>query len=434
MNPIHRPGRSSPWIAALYAICMAMLTACQGIGLRSGLPPVVIEGQAQLRATHTLLPTRTFRPPEALPATYTPAPALSRPSLTPAPALPELLAGFPLFDGAAIDPAATVASSNSAGIAIPTNKTPGELAAFYEKSLKSAGWMLRYAEGSPLGGFVQEWRKDKFFLTVEYHFPDGQPMVNADVRAIDANQALALLLGFPLPNGTEVVNKVGSTIELDVPQDLKSTAEFFKTQIDAFNWRLEIIKSTGWCGSRGCQEAALQATQTAGQGTTQAVNQPLAGLEPLPTADARKAEYYRVSLPDRTQAEITLLPHRDHTRVYIHVNFADIRRSGMPVPAYPKAAITGVMPGVAMFEVKAEIKDVIKFYEDGLAWLNWQAMPFTVNTEAMYTRSWQKDPHRVISLSLSASKGIVYGQLTCVTCTDPYFLIPTATPTAAPSK
>jgi hypothetical protein len=87
-----------------------------------------------------------------------------------------------------------------------------------------------------------------------------------------------------------------------------------------------------------------------------------------------------------------------------------------------------------MFEVKADIKDVIKFYEDGMAGLGWEALDFTIHQSNMYSRSWRKNPRRGVTLSLSASKGIVYGQLNCVVCRDPKFVIPSSTPTAAPSK
>jgi hypothetical protein len=396
------------------------LAGCQA--LAEGLPAVFNRPAA---ITDTPSPTDTPRILTPLPATYTPVVEQPQPTRTPEQGLPEILVDFPLLDGSQVIAEETQGDASSAVMNIRTSKSPGELNVFYKKALQEKGWTLRYAEGNAVGGFLQEWKKEQLRLTVEYHFSAGKPVVSVDARAVDSNQALSLLLGFPLPNGTEVLRTEGSAIELYVPQDLKTTVDFFRKQVLAEKWRFEEMKSTGWCGSRGCQEVLEESFRV------------LATLEPTPTADnAQKLAVYQVTMPDRTQAEITFLPQRAHTRVYIKVHFLDFTRSGIQVSLYPGATITGILTGVAMFETTDNMKAVVAYYEDKMAGMGWEAHNFTVNQPDMYTRSWTKKPNRVVTLSLSTvkGKGIVRGTLNCSTCKDPYFVIPSSTPSPAPSR
>lgn len=400
-------------------LLLAALAGCQGIS--RDITAIFA------RPTEVFVPRPTRAAPtlEPLPATYTPDTRLPSPTPTPQPARPvppPLISDFPLVEGAQIVPEETRGDADRAAMLLHAGKSPGELAALYRQALEERGWTLRYTEGNAVGGFVQEWKKDRLLMTVEYHFRDGRPAVSVDARLVDSNRALALLLGFPLPNGSEVLDARGSAIELYVPLDLKTTVDFFKKQIVAERWRLEKIKPTGWCGSRGCQEAS--------QGAFQAP----ANLEPTPTPDKRAAEYYRATMPDFTEAEITFLPQRDHTRVYIQIHFLDLRRSYIPVALYPRATITAIQAGVAMFETADPLKDVIKFYEGELAGLGWEPLEFSINQPDRYSRSWGRKPNRAVSLTLSVEKGVVYGQLTCSTCIDPYFVIPSSTPSPAPSR
>jgi hypothetical protein len=400
-------------------LLLAALAGCQGIS--RDITAIFA------RPTEVFIPRPTRAAPtlEPLPATYTPDTRLPSPTPTPQPARPvppPLISDFPLVEGAQIVPEETRGDADRAAMLLHAGKSPGELAALYRQALEERGWTLRYTEGNAVGGFVQEWKKDRLLMTVEYHFRDGRPAVSVDARLVDSNRALALLLGFPLPNGSEVLDARGSAIELYVPLDLKTTVDFFKKQIVAERWRLEKIKPTGWCGSRGCQEAS--------QGAFKAP----ANLEPTPTPDKRAAEYYRATMPDFTEAEITFLPQRDHTRVYIQIHFLDLRRSYIPVALYPRATITAIQAGVAMFETADPLKDVIKFYEGELAGLGWEPLEFSINQPDRYSRSWGRKPNRAVSLTLSVEKGVVYGQLTCSTCIDPYFVIPSSTPSPAPSR
>ncbi len=418
MKHTHGPARFRLGAITLLAILVMMLAACQGIP--AGLPFLSRAPTATVRpvSTNTPRPTETLPINEALPATFTPGPAIISRKPTQKAALPALLADFPLFSEAPVLTDDGYAFENSAGVTIRAAKSPGELDAFYRKALPAKGWLLRYAEGNAVGGFVQEWRKDQSFLTVEYHFAAGQPVVSADLRVIDSKQALVPLMGFPLPNGTIVTRSSGAAVELFVPLEYDATIDFFRQQVAALHWRFDERKPTDWCGSQGCQETPP------GQ-----VN---VSLEPLPTPDSRKTQYYRIALPDYTRADITFLPHGADTRVYININFKNLARSGIPVAVYPDATVTGIMPGVAMFEVKADIKDVIKFYEDGMAGLGWKEYEYnSLDKPDMYVRHWQKNSYRGVTLSLSTKKGKVYGTLTCTACRDP---LPTTAPTAAPSK
>ncbi len=402
-------------------LLMVALAGCQGIP-RDIAAIFATPTSAAVIVPHPSRAARTLAP---LPPTYTPDTRLPSPTPTPQPARlvpPPLISDFPLVEGAQIVPEETRGDAISAAMLLHAGKGPGELAALYRQALEQKGWTLRYAEGNAVGGFVQEWKKDRLLMTVEYHFRDSRPVVSVDGRLVDSNRALALLLGFPLPNGSEVLDARGSAIELYVPQDLKTTVDFFKKQIVAQRWLLEKIEPTGWCGSRGCQEAAQDAFQAP------------ANLEPTPTPDKRAAEYYRATMPDFTEADITFLPQRDHTRVYIQVHFLDLRRSYIPVALYPKATITAIQAGVAMFETKDPMKEVIKFYDGELASLGWEAYGISINQPDAYSRSWGRKPNRVVTLTLSREKGTVYGTLTCSTCIDPYFVIPSSTPSPAPSR
>lgn len=407
-------------VAALLA-AQALLAGCQA--LSDGAAALFTTPTATV--TLTPFPTRTSRPIETLPATFTPAPLKASSTPVPTSAVPELLAGFPLVEGAEIvvedgappDP-------NSARVRIDTGQTSLDLEALFRKTLEQNGWTLRYAEQNVVGGFIQEWKKGQQLATVEYYFIDGKPAVSVDTRVVDSNRALALLLGFPLPNGTEVLRATGSSIELYVPENIAATVDFFKKEIAARRWRLVKIAPTGWCGALACLETST------GASPAQAEPKPTR----TPTPDESQRAYYRAILPDYTEIDLSFLARGSHTRVYIQIHFLDLRRSGIPVALYPHAEITAISPGLAMFETDDALEDVLAFYQREFTGLGWSPYDFTIHQPDKYSRSWGKDPGRVVTLTLSASRGRVYGTLTCSTCKDPNFVFPSPTPTPIPSR
>lgn len=406
-------------IAAALLAAQALLAGCQA--LSDGAQALFTTPTATV--TLTPFPTRTSWPIETLPATFTPAPLKASSTPVPTSAVPGLLAGFPLVEGAeVIVEDGAPPDPNSAQVRIHTGETSLNLETLFRKTLEQNGWTLRYAEQNAVGGFIQEWKKGQQLATVEYYFIDGKPVVSVDTRMVDSNRALALLLGFPLPNGTEVLRATGSAIELYVPENIATTVNFFKKEIAARRWRLVKIPSTGWCGSLACHAEGAPAAP--------------AELKPTltPTPDESQRAYYRAVMPDYTEVDLSFLARGNHTRVYIQIHFLDLRRSGIPVALYPQAEITAISPGLAMFETDDALEDVLAFYQREFTGLGWSPYDFTIHQPDQYSRSWGKDPGRVVTLTLSASKGRVYGTLTCTTCKDPNFVYPSPTPTPVPSR
>lgn len=406
MNPSRRPVWVRVWGAALL-ICLG-LTACLGSpGVQNTPLPVIPSAIVEEREVP--LPSHTPAPPAA----PTNPPPTSQPTASPTITLtatpegvPELLEGFPLFAGAKLDPTGAYAGETSAGLLIHTNKSPGELDVFYKQALEQAGWTLRYAEGNPVGGFTQEWRKGDTWLTVEYNFQELKPVVQANLRVIETRLALVTLLGFPLPNGTLVTNADGPSIELYVPQDYDSAVKYFIETMYDLRWKIQEVKLEKRCGTRACTEALKEE-----------YNQ-VATLEPTPTPDVlRKPVTYLVTLSDRTQARLTFQPHRENTRVFVDVNWKNPHRAWMPIPPYPNGEIQAVQPYVMMFNTPDSLQTVLEHYQKGMAALGWKADPdaIKVDKEEEYHNTWMKRG-QYISITLSRSKGMTHGTISCRGC------------------
>jgi hypothetical protein len=386
-------------------VCLG-LSACQGFPWpgASAAPsqtPAAVVSQSTAQPTDTPEPTSSPTRPEAAQPTTTPTLAKTA---TPA-GVPQLLKDFPLFAGAQVDPSGAYADTASAGLLIQTSKSPGELDAFYQQALAQDGWTLRYAEGNTVGGFLQEWRKDNSWLTVEYHFLENKPVVQADLRVIESKEALVVLLGFPLPNGTLVTASDGPSIELYVPQDFEPSVDYFLTTMYNMRWKVQDTKLDNRCGTRACQE------------NYKVEYEQIVPLEPVPTADVRKAVSYLVTLPDRTQARITFSPHRNSTRVFVDVNWKNPHRAWLPIPPYPNGEIQAVKPYVMMFTTPDSLQTVIQHYQKGMTALGWKVDPdsYPIHEENEYFNTWLKKGQS-ISITLSRGKGTTYGTITCRRC------------------
>lgn len=400
------------WVHAWAAVLLTCLglSACLGSPRVQSTPvPLLPSSVVEDQAVQGRLNTDTPAPlPTPIRQSPTPQPSATPTiTLTSTPAgIPELLKGFPLFAGAEVDPTGAYAAETIAGLLIHTGRSPGDLDVFYRTELEKTGWTLRYAEGNPAGGFLQEWRKGDSWLTVEYLFLENRPVVQADLRVIDSKKALVVLLGFPLPNGTLVTNAEGSSIELYVPQDYDTTVQYFIKTMHDLRWKVEETKLDARCGSRACLDTAKEAYRQ------------VATLEPTPTADAkRKPVTYQVTMSDRTQARITFLPHRDSTRVFVDVNWKNPHRAWMPIPPYPNGEIQAVKPYVVMFTTPDSLQTVVEHYKKGMSALGWKADPdaIKIDQEYEYHNTWMKRG-QYISITLSRSKGVTHGTITCRGC------------------
>jgi hypothetical protein len=362
----------------------------------------------QPEANPTAAPTDTRRP---LPATYTPAPTATL-RLSPTPSgLPAALADFPLSAGTRVQSAenqvgsAFLAAESNAAVVLSVTQNPADLDAFYQKELTSMGWTLRYVEPNRVGGFIQSWKKGLQFLTLEYHLIDQKPVIDVNLKMVNPNKALAVLLGFPLPNGTEVTGAEGSSIDLYVPLNIDAASQYFLDKMAVNKWRVAPIDFKLRCFSLACQEPLAQDKSLV--------------LLPAPTPDKNKGQAYRVTMPDRTLLEISLQPHRSSTRASILVKWTNPARAGLPVPfyPYPGSTVTSAIPGVMMFETPDSLKSVTKFYEDALAGMDWQATGVFIDQADRYSKTWSSHNNKeVVTLNFSTADGKTYATLICNVC------------------
>ncbi len=367
-------------------------------------PPVLVQDQAGGRPSETPAPPVTPTTAKTATAWPTATPTVMQ-TATPA-GIPELLKDFPLFPGAQVDPLGAYATETTAGLLVHTLKSPGELDVYYKEALEKTGWTLRYGEGNTVGGFLQEWRRGDAWLTVEYLFLENQPVVQADLRLIDSQRALVVLLGFPLPNGTLVTAAEGTSIELYVPQEYDSTVRYFIETMYNKGWKVEEIKLEERCGSRACQDEVKDAYLQS------------AALEPTPTTDAkRKPITYQVTRKDLSQIRMTFSPHRDSTRIYVDANWNNWHRALLPMPPYPNGEIQAVRPYVILFTTSDSLQAVVEHYKQNMPKLGWKADPnaIFIDKEEEYHNTWVKRG-QAISITLSRARGTTYGTVTCRGC------------------
>lgn len=255
---------------------------------------------------------------------------------------------------------------------------------FYESALPPQGWTYRYADANYLGGVTQYWKKEGFYLILQFGYDKTGAVVTARYQRVAADALEKLPKDLPIPETVELTNASHTSWDLYIDQDYAAVIAFYAEA------------SAGWaeCPAFG---------EMSGEGDGGPAFPPGASPMPAPTRDARLPKSYCWILPSQNQVELTIAPHADATLLHISLTSLNVSESGLPadVPIYPGATIQSATPGMVTFQAGAGLETVKVYYEKELKAAGWASEGQTIESAEASLVNWKKGNQSII-ITLSA--------------------------------
>lgn len=291
----------------------------------------------------------------------------------------------------------------SGSFTIHSQSTIDAVVGFYATELPKQGWTLRYSDANHSGGETQYWKTDNIYLSLDFGFDEGQLRIQGQYQRLDPKKAQMLPKDFTLPGQAEMVEAGTDSWEFYIPQDYADVTNFFTQQLSSQNWKEAPTPEPmeGGCGGSDCV-----ATLTFPPGVT-----------PMPTAtiDPRQGNELSFTMPDGNEIGLTITPHQNGTILDVDETLKNLESARLPqdVPIYPGAVVQLLAPGMAGFQVNADMNTIKNYYLLQLTAAGW-TLDISSEDSNGILENWVKGNQKV-SIFISSS-GASNLSISCSTC------------------
>lgn len=312
---------------------------------------------------------------------------------------------FPLPpDSQITSPDLTPSNDPSGGFTIHSQSGMAAVVKYYTDTLPAQGWISRYTDANFIGGVTQYWKKDNIYLSLNFGFDQGQLTIHCQYNTVEAQPAQKLPKGFPLPVQSEMVQAEATSWEFYVPQDYAAVTDFYNQQMASMNWKSAPVVGGGGQGSCGGDDCGGNSTFPS-------------GALPTATIDPRQSNQLSFTMPDGNEIVLTIRPHQNGTILNIDLTLKSIDSAGLPkdVPVYLGAVAQIITPGMAEFQVNADMKTLEDFYTQQLTAAGWAPDGAPIQASGSYLQNWKKGDQS-ISITLVPSGTNTGLVIMCSTC------------------
>lgn len=316
---------------------------------------------------------------------------------------------FPLApDSHIVSPDYSEPDDHSGGFTINSQSATDEVVRFYTTELPKQGWTFRYTDSNYTCGVTQYWKKDNIFLRLDFIYEETGLSIKAQYTRVDPQAIHKLPEGFPLPATAELIDASDISWNFYILQDYLAVYEFYVQKLAALKWQPGIPPGSveASCGDdSGCS------------GNGNKICPAGAIPMPTPTIDSRQTKYLVYTMPDGNEINLTIRSHQDATILQVDLTLNSVGSAGLPkdVPIYPGAVVGLILPGIATFEVHADLTTIKNFYEEQLKAAGWTPDGNAVEVSGTYLQNWKKDGQ---SLSISVSSSGQNVNTLVITCTN----------------
>ena len=291
----------------------------------------------------------------------------------------------------------------SGSFTIQSQSTIDAVVKYYADELPKQGWTLRFTDANFSGGVTQYWKKDNIYLFVNIGFTEGQLTIHCQYDRVESQAAQKLPKDFPVPAQAEIVKAEATSWEYYIPQDYAAVTSFYTQKLSSMNWKLAPPSGSmdGECGGNDC-----------GSGSTFP-----AGAMPTATIDPRQSNRLSFTMPDGNVIDLTITPHQNGTILYVDLTLKNVESAGLPqdVPIYPGATVQMIAPGMAEFQVNADMNTVESYYNEHLKAAGWTLDGNPIESAGSYLENWKKDAQK-ISIILVPSGAKINLVINCSSC------------------
>jgi hypothetical protein len=316
---------------------------------------------------------------------------------------------FPLAPNSQFDPNSGGGDDRGGSFAILSQSTLNSLINYYTTELPNQGWTFRYVDANNLGGVDQYWNKNNIYLSLTFGYIDGQLTNRGQYECLDPQAVQALPKDFPLLAQAELVSASDTSWEIDVSQDYLVVTAFYNQQLASLNWTSE--------AGPGAMEGSCGGDDCGGSGPTFP-----AGITPMPspTFDSRQGNTLVYTIPNGDEIQLKIIPHQNGTIIYIDLTMKNLESAGLPqdVPIYPGAVVQLINPGMATFQITADVATIKGFYQDQMPAAGWIPDGNPIESSGSYMQNWKKNSQSVSIEVVPMDQKTSMLVISCDSCTQ----------------
>jgi hypothetical protein len=304
---------------------------------------------------------------------------------------------FPIASDTEFDPDSSVTDDPEGGsFHLISTATLSDLIHFYETTLPSLGWTLRYTDANYVGGVTQYWQYGDLYITLQFGYSENLAKINVAYSRIGKDALAGFPALLPIAKNAELTNFKGSSWDFFVSQDYSVLNSFYLNASKTWS------NCAGYLG--GNPDASCGGDDCGGAST---LHLPAGAVSmPAPTQDSRVWKKYCWVLPDQNQVEMTIAPHGDNSLLFINVTSLNPATANLPagITVYPGATIQSSEPNTVIFQAPVDLKTVKSFYEQSLTAGGWTSSGPMVETAESVLINWQKG-NQTVMLSIAGMGG-----------------------------